>query len=203
MTDQQTLREDIAFLRTLAEEGRETPLVGGDILLSAGLIYAACSFATWAAAVTNWPPAASPWFMPILWFGGTALFMALLFAFKARMPVQSANSRAAGLVWAGSGWAVFVVVLSLMIMGYRANAWWIMAGICPVVLATYGAAWTVGGLLSRRSWMRLVGLGAFAMALVCAWFGQQVETLFALYGVSLLALVALPGLVLMRQSRQG
>ncbi|HEV2530539.1 hypothetical protein [Phenylobacterium sp.] len=199
MTDHnQAIRDDIAFMRSLAEAGRQAPLKGGSILMAAGLIYAACAFATWFAA--SYP--VSPLFMPTLWFGGTGLFFVALFALRRRMGAKTETNRAAGLIWAGAGWALFVIVLSLMLMGYRANGWWIMAAICPIVLATYGAAWTVAGILTQAGWMRGVGFGAFAMALVCAWYGLEVRTLFLIYGVSLLGLVALPGYLAMRQAQR-
>jgi hypothetical protein len=194
----EAFKDDIAFMRELAEAGRQSPLKGGSILMSAGLIYAACAFITWAAAV--YPM--SPLFMPIVWFGGTALFFVALAVLRGRMGVKSETNRAAGLIWAGAGWALFVIVLSLMVMAYRANGGWILAAICPVVLATYGAAWLVGGILSRVVWMRAVGFGAFALALVCAWYALEVRTLFLIYGVSLLGVVALPGYLAMRQAQR-
>ena len=39
MTDQDAIRDDIAFMRALAEEGRNGPLVGGPMLLAAGLSF--------------------------------------------------------------------------------------------------------------------------------------------------------------------
>ena len=38
--DAQSVREDIAFMRTLAQDGASGPLFGGSILLAGGLIYA-------------------------------------------------------------------------------------------------------------------------------------------------------------------
>jgi hypothetical protein len=199
MTDQNhAMRDDIAFMRSLAEAGRTAPMQGGSILMAAGLIFGACALATWAFVAM----ATSPLFMIVLWFGGTLLFFGVLVAVKRRMPAKTGPGQAAGLVWAGAGWAVFVIVLSLMILGYRANAPWIMAAICPVVMATYGSAWTVAGLLTHRVWIRLVGLAAFAMALVCAWFGLEVRLMFLIYAISLFGLVALPGFILMRQAQR-
>jgi hypothetical protein len=198
MTDHnQAIRDDIAFLRSLAEAGRGGPLKGGSILMAAGLIYAACAFVTWGAAASPM----SPLFMPILWFGGTGLFFVALFVLRRRLGTKTDTNEAAGLIWAGAGWALFVIVLSLIVMAYRSNAGWILAAICPIVLATYGAAWTVAGILTKVGWMRLVGLGAFAMALVCAWYSLEMRTLFLVYGVSLLGLVALPGYLAMRQAQ--
>jgi hypothetical protein len=141
-------------------------------------------------------------FMPVLWFGATGLFFVSLFFLRRRLGAKTDTNEAAGMLWAGAGWALFVIVLSLMVMGYRSNNWWVMAGICPVVLATYGAAWSVAGILTKAGWMRAVGFGAFGMALVCAWYALDVPTLFLLYGVSLLGLVALPGYLAMRQAQR-
>jgi hypothetical protein len=196
----QAIRDDIAFMRALAEAGRGGPMKGGSILVAAGLIYAACAFVTWAAAVS--PAVMPPLFMPILWFGGTGAFFVALFVLRRRLGPKTDTNEAAGMIWAGAGWALFVIVLSLMLMGYRANGWWIMGAICPIVLATYGSAWTVAGILTKTGWMRAVGFGAFAMALVCGWYALDVPTLFLLYGVSLLGLVALPGYLAMRQAQR-
>lgn len=199
MTDQnQALADDIAFMRALAEEGARSPMAGGSILMSAGLIFGVCALANWYA----FTHAVSGALMPVLWFGGTALFFVVLFAVKGRIPAKTASNRAAGLVWAGAGWAVFAVAISLMIMAYRAKAWWIMGAMCPMVLATYGAAWTVAGLIFGRLWIRMVGLAAFAMALVCAWCALDLPRLFLIYAISLFGLVALPGYIVMRQARQ-
>jgi hypothetical protein len=194
----QAIRDDIAFMRHLAEAGRGGPLKGGSILMAAGAIYAACAFATWAAAASPM----SPLFMPILWFGGTGLFFVALFVLRRKLGPKTDANEAAGLIWAGAGWALFVIVLSLVLMAYRAGAGWILAAICPIVLATYGAAWMVAGILTKVGWMRLVGFGAFAMALVCGWYALEVRTLFLVYGVSLLGLVALPGYLAMRQAQR-
>ncbi|MFI4965946.1 MAG: hypothetical protein ACHP9T_11330 [Caulobacterales bacterium] len=198
MTDQDSVRDDIAFMRGLAEAGRSAPLQGGSILMAAGLIFGACALATWMWVAQ----ATTPLFMPVLWFGGVALFLAILFAVRRRLPAKSGSGEAAALVWAGAGWAVFVIVLSLVIMGYRVHAGWIMAAICPVVLATYGAAWTVAGLLAHRAWIRVVGMASFVMALVCAWYALDVRLLFLIYAFSLFGLVALPGFILMQQARK-
>jgi len=193
----QAIRDDIAFMRSLAEAGRGGPMKGGSILVAAGLIYAACAFTTWAAADS--PLMTNPLFMPVLWFGGTGLFFVALAVLRRQLGPKTDANQAAGLIWAGAGWAVFVIVLSLVVMAYRFNAGWILAAICPIVLATYGAAWSVAGILTKAGWMRAVGFGAFAMALVCGWYARDVAMLFLLYGISLLGLVALPGYLAMRQ----
>ena len=43
-----TLKDDIAFMRALAQEGRRAPLLGGALLLAAGLLFSAASLVSWA-----------------------------------------------------------------------------------------------------------------------------------------------------------
>ncbi len=46
----QAVREDIAYMRALAEEGRRAPLLGGSVLVAGGLIGGAAAAAHWAIA---------------------------------------------------------------------------------------------------------------------------------------------------------
>ena len=58
----QTLGEDIAFMRALAEEGRSRPLIGGSILLGSGVLYGTASLLVWAASTYGFmnPGTATP-----------------------------------------------------------------------------------------------------------------------------------------------
>ena len=47
------LSDDIAFMRSLAEAGRDRPMVGGSILLAAGAIYGAASLTVWGLLVAG------------------------------------------------------------------------------------------------------------------------------------------------------
>src|SRR6185369_3776201 len=100
MTDQNAVRDDIAFLRNLAEAGRGGSTAGGSVLVVAGLIYAACSLASWAAIAysLNWNG-----FFPLVWFGGTGLFLVLLQLMKRRLPANSGGARDAAVTWWGCG----------------------------------------------------------------------------------------------------
>ena len=60
MSDQANgLREDVAFLRSMAEQGRRGPLLGGIFLAAAGLIYGAASFMDWGIETGHLPFAVS------------------------------------------------------------------------------------------------------------------------------------------------
>lgn len=200
MTDQnQSLREDIAFLRAMAEAGRDRPMVGGSILLAAGLIFGAASLIVWWFAAVQ---GVRGWMYNAVWGSAFVLYMAVLFWLLRTLPKAAGNLQAAtGVAWSAVGWAIFVIGFSLGLMSWRLHMPNLLLAFPSVLLALYGAAWMVGGILLRTPWMRGVAFAAFVMALVNAWFaGGQVVWL--IYGLSLLALLAAPGFVLMRQSRK-
>jgi hypothetical protein len=197
MTDQNAIRDDIAFLRNLAEEGRIGSTSGGSVLVAAGVIYATCSVASWAAIAygLNWDG-----YFPIVWFGGTGLFFVAMNLIKRRLPTSGGAVRNAAVTWWASSWAILTLVISLMIMSARTNAWWLMAALPSMILAVYGACWFVGAVLTRKRWLHAVAFGAFAMALVNAWFVTSPATAYLVYAAALLGLLSLPGFVLMRQA---
>lgn len=199
MTDQnQAIRGDIAFMRALAEDGREGPMVGGSILVLFGVVYAGASLLTSYAIGTGL--ARQPLFFPIVWFGATALAMAVLLAMKLRQPRKVGATRAAGLAWAAAAWTICAIIASLMLIGLRTGDWNIMEAMAPVVLAIYGGAWFIAGQVSSQKWLNLVAFGAFIIAGVNAWFVTDPTNMFLVYAASLIALLVAPGVVLMRQA---
>ncbi|THD82596.1 MAG: hypothetical protein E7812_01760 [Phenylobacterium sp.] len=201
MTDHNhALRDDIAFMKSLAEAGREGPISGGSILVAAGLIFAAASLAS-TLVLTN-STITSGLVFPAIWFGATAVFLVCLWLIKRTQPAKGGATRAAGVTWVGAGWAIFSLVVSLMIIGARANAWWIMAALGPIVLSIYGGCWMVGATITRERWLYPFAFGSFALAGVLAWFATQPQIMFLVYAVSLVGLLALPGHILMRKARK-
>jgi len=199
MTDQnQAIRGDIAFMRALAEDGREGPMVGGSILVLFGVVYAGASLFTSYAIGTGL--AREPLFFPIVWFGATALAMAVLLAMKLRQPRKVGAARAAGLAWAAAGWTICAIIASLMLIGIRTGNWSVMEVMGPVVLAIYGGAWFIAGKVSTQKWLNVVAFGAFLMAGLNAWFVTDPANMFLIYAASLIALLVAPGVVLMRQA---
>jgi hypothetical protein len=201
MSDQnQTLRDDIAFVRGLAEAGLQTSTKGGSILAASGLIFGTASLVCWWGLTMG--KVANGGFYAATWGASAVLFFLAMFLLRREMGRQPGASKAAGLIWGGAGWGAFVVIVSLVIITFRTQQGWVMGVISPVILGTYGATWSVAGSLSGKRWLNLVGFGSALMALVCAWFIQQTGTLYLIYGVTLYALMAAPGLILARQARQ-
>lgn len=197
MTDD--LRDDIAYLRALAEEGRQGPLLGGSILMAGGLIFGTASLIVWAALDRGVSPDSG---VHLAWFVAMALFFAALFLLKRRITYSGGASKTFGQAWGGLGWGCCAIVTSLLIMGVRAHDPLMGVAIAPVILGLYGAGWSVAALATNSRGLMAVALGAFGMALVLAWFAVDATLVYLIYALSLYLLAALPGFVLMRQARR-
>lgn len=204
MTDQmQGLREDVAFMRGLAEEGRNAPLLGGDISVAAGLIYGAASFATYAGieGVFGLTPEGIGW----VWLAASVIFgLALLVSIrrqKGEHGVETAANRANSAAWGGAGMAIFALFGGFFLAAYRTDEWIVMTMLAPVILALYGAAWGVAGAMTGRTWNKGVAGLSLVLSLVTAWFAGSAEQ-WLVYGVALLLTAFFPGLVMLRQAHR-
>ena len=202
MNDQiQTLKDDIAFMRAMAEEGRSAPLLGGAVLTSAGVVYALASLAQWA--VLTQTVAVSYKVLPYMWLAAMLISMTLLAVFKRRLAgapgSASPANRAARFAWKGVGQAIFAIGAAMFIAVWKTQDYNLINFSPSIVLALYGVAWTVGGLMIPASWVRFVAWGAFAAAVLMALLIGDVKVWLA-YAAALLLLTAVPGVVLMRQA---
>jgi hypothetical protein len=199
MTDQNAIRDDIAFMRALAEEGRSGPLLGGAIMMTGGGLFGTASLFIWIALSNGISP--DSW-VQFVWPISGVVFFAAFFVLLRRTPMpKSGAARGVGIAWSAAGWTMFILIASLIVMAVRLDDNRIMGAICPAILALYGCSWFIAASASGRRWLYAVTFGAFAMALVTAWFAMQVVD-YLIYAISLFALVAAPGLVLMRQARK-
>ncbi|KAK0340771.1 hypothetical protein LTR94_029119, partial [Friedmanniomyces endolithicus] len=97
----QTLQDDIAYLRGLAEDGRDAPLLAGPVLVAAAVIFGAATLGQWALAVDL--VALSPWAPLWLWVGAGALFAVTLSLIikqmKTRLGIEGQTNRTVGAAW--------------------------------------------------------------------------------------------------------
>lgn len=199
MTDQNAIRDDIAFMRALAEEGRNGPLLGGSIMMAGGGLFGTTSLVIWIGLLNGL--AIDSW-IQLAWPVSGLLFFVALFVLVRRSPLPKGGAaRAVGIAWSAAGWTMFVLICSLIIMAARLDDGRIMGAISPAILALYGCSWFIAAAASRRRWLYAVTAGSFLMALVTAWFALQTVD-YLIYAISLFALVAAPGFVLTRQARK-
>lgn len=195
MSDMQTIRDDLAFMRQVSTASApEQMRKGGMILLAGGVIFASASLAVWAAMESLVPPAGAHW----AWLAAMVVFFVVLVAVLARGPrSQGVRDKATGMAWAGMGGVIFTTVTGFSVSANVLHDPAVFAGLPTLITALYGAGWTVAGAMSGRRWMTGVALGGFVAAVVLAFLVAS-PAIYLAYAAVLLALAAAPGLVLLR-----
>ena len=203
MTDIQSIRDDLAYMRGLADEGRQPSRGGGVILAAGGFAYGAASFAGWALLTGAAPGGAGVIWAP--WVAASVVFYAVLFAQLRTLKREGAKAGTApatlsGLAWAAMGGAMFTLILAAVAANWVTGSPLVWAVIPSVFLALYGTGWTVAAAASGQGWMRNVALLSFASSVAIAFLAGSTGVWLA-YGVALCALGGAPGLVLARKPR--
>lgn len=199
MRNDADLYGDIAYMKKLAEEGRQAPVMVGPILVAAALWFGAATFIQWMVALGQ--IALGGWGVLALWVGAGLGFGALLYILIRRIGqtagAQTRDNKAIGAAWSACGYTIFGMWLVFMAYGFSTQTWAIMSIMPSVVMVAYGAAWMIGAEVLKKSWMLLVGLISFAGAGALAWFAATHWT-FGIYIALLVAVALLPGLHLMK-----
>ncbi len=195
------LLADLAYARTLAEEGRHAPLLGGAHLAFWGTLNAA-AFTTQWTILEDWLPSAGGTGYAVLWlsYGVAAGLGSIWLSRRTRSkPGQTAiGARAEKALWTGAAMALMAIVfgsiLRLMITGDTTapNA------IFGPAFAIYGAMLIGTAALSEQSWLRAFGFTSVAIgAVLCLFANEHWAYLLAASG-SLFVLVW-PWLVLLKR----
>tara|TARA_R110002124_G_scaffold58552_1_gene163049 strand:+ start:3696 stop:4331 length:636 start_codon:yes stop_codon:yes gene_type:complete len=202
MTDNphSTAHDDIAYMRAMAQEGRQAPLLNGPIMVAAGLIFGAANLVQWTIVSGLW--VVEPMVMLWVWLtAGAAFSVALFFLVRRanRKPgAGSTGNKAVGAAWCALGFGIFVMWLSLMAVGFTSGNWEMMWAMPSIVATTYGTAWMVSSAFSTQRWMTVVGLVAYAGAIACgALIGNP--AIYLVFAVLMVLTGLVPGLVMMRQ----
>ena len=196
----QSVHDDIAYMKALAQEGRRAPLLAGPIMIAAAIVFGLASIAQWF--VVSGVIDVTPWAQFWIWIVAAIIFtldlIFLLNRMKAKPGYSSVGNRAVGAAWTGVGVGIFVTWLALMVIGFKTGDWFLMNLMPTIVVVAYGSAWMVAALMSQARWMMSVALASYVGAVVLAWFaGDQV--IYLVHAALLLLVALVPGLILMRQ----
>jgi hypothetical protein len=202
--DANAVREDIAFMRTLAQQGASGPIFGGSILLATGLIYATASAAVWR--VSTHPPSDAAHWLAWIWAAAlisqaviTALIILRLRGRGQGMTQTNRSNRMFGVVWNGVGLAIFACMISFALTAQLAHIPAVMAGSPAVVLALYGVGWMATAASSKERWTWGVAALSFLFAIASGALAGN-PNLALLFAVAILALLALPGFLLVKRA---
>jgi len=200
MTDPESLKSDIAFLRELTQDGGEGLARDGVVLAVIGLVFAPVNLVYW---LVFWGPlAGAKDVLTWLWVAGLAVMFLSIPLANLRFPRSSgAAARAMSTAWQGVGFGLLGGGFALLAAGMRLGDAGFVLRTFPILLFTlYGSAWGVAYAVKRLSWFALVSLGCFAAAILeGALYGSPHQWLVLSLG--LLLLVGLPGLAIVRSAR--
>jgi hypothetical protein len=200
MTREEML-QDLAYARSLAEEGRRAPLLGGAYLMFWGILNALAFTGHWLLFAGMLPILDGASFA-ILWmsYGVIAAIGMVLLRLRTRGKpgLTTIGARAERALWSGAATALLAIVIGSigrMAMTGDETAPNVILG---AAFALYGAALFGTASLSQHTWLRGFGWLSVSVAMTTALFAHaHWPYLFAAIG-SLLAL-AVPGLILLKR----
>lgn len=204
--DRTDLAGEIAYVRTLAEEGRNAPLVNGALYAIWGGVIAIASVLEYLRAIGVAPEGGVAGFlMRYIWLIAIAVGWALSFALGGRADQKpgatTIGNRTANAVWLGVGIFVTLLwianVLSPMLPGAErriGNS----VSMFPVVFGVYGVAFFATASAARLPWMRGVAVASWVFSIASYYFiGSEAQLLIGAAGSIVVAI--LPGVALIRR----
>ena len=196
-----SVRDDLAFLRSLAEGGGESQRGTGKALVAGGLLYGLQCFMAGAQAY-GWVHM-SDTAMTVFSIGITVMFLVAIswMSWQGRNVSQGGvAARALNAAFAASGTATLSMLCVFASVAIREKSLTIWLLYPCAVFALQGAAWMVAWMLRRRTWLGVVATGWLVSAVVLAW---TIDTpLYPLVaGVALVLFMAVPGAIMMRPAQ--
>jgi hypothetical protein len=192
-----SLSEDISFLRSLAEAGRQGPLVGAAWLVAAGAIFGIAPLVHWTFMMRGM---ATIDVVTAIYWGAMILFVAtgaaitIIFR-ERRVAASDTANRAFAIAWQAAGYGIFTIALCGWILAWRtptALTFWMMwvGG-----LSLYGGAWLVCWRITLRRWMFWTAMASYFVAIIGVLMPLGPYLLLVFSG-SIFSLVLVPGLYL-------
>lgn len=201
MSNPDTIRDDITYMRQLVEQGRNAPILGGVFLTCAGVIFGAACFVQWVMTLRGVQGS-----VPIigLWSGATGLFALVWLVFFLQMRARGAaatgiSNKSFNAAWLSAGIGNMAASIGVAIAGVVSHSpSAMMLAYPPMVFGFYGTAWLVAGILVQRFWMLGAAAVAYLFAIILALLSMQAWLLPAM-GIALLVTLGIPGILLMRE----
>jgi hypothetical protein len=199
MTRDQLL-DDLTYARTLAEEGRHAPLLGGGYLVLFGALNLCAFSAQWGLLIGRLPRFDGAAFA-FLWLSYGVLvgigIAVLRLRTRDKPGLGAIGVRAERVIWSGAAMALGAVALGSILRMLLTHDTDAPNAIFGAAFALYGAALYATSKLSRQIWMtNFAWLSIAVTAALCVFANETWAYLIAAAGSVLVLLW--PGLILMR-----
>jgi PPE-repeat protein len=199
----QSAQDDLAYMRTVVEQGGRPRMAGALIYMAAGLIYGTETLVHWGQSI-NLIRLSMPATLTFV-AGCSALFVLVMIVLIARDKTKGigagSGSRALNAAFGGAGLANIALMVIFGVNASRQHDMLIWMLYPCVVFALQGAAWYVAFMLRRKGWMLVVSLGCLVTA---ALMGMVINTpTFNLVAaLACFAWLAVPGAIMARDARR-
>ena len=189
MTGDDSIRDDIAFIRQAIEQGRgyagrhSLDLLIWGVALAIGYVGTYATVSGWWRINPDWLWAACivlPW-----------LYSLRLFRSQSRPP-RLPMTQALQMLWVGCGIFLSTFSVAVVLAGDMQQGWFSAVG-----AGTLGIAFFVSSYLCNLPWLRAVAAGWWVGMLLLYAFRHRIEVL-PLSAVLMLLLLAMPGFLLWR-----
>jgi hypothetical protein len=192
---------DLAYARTLAEEGRHAPLLGGAYLVFWGIVNA-IAFAAQFAIIEGFLPMLNGAAFGVLWvsYGVIAAIGMTLLRMRTRDKpgLTAIGTRAERALWTGAAIAVMAVVIGSIARMFQMGDPTAPNAILGAAFALYGAALFGTASLSEQTWLRGFGWLSVGVALNCCMFAAH-PWVYVIASIGSLLALAWPGLILLKR----
>lgn len=196
----QSLRADLAFLRSLAEDKDPLSALYGWHLLALGVLFGPAVLFTWAgvAGLIDAPTAWTNW----AWAPAAALYLPILGWLLwrgSRAPRGGPTQTAVWFAWAAVGMMTMVILVGLVGASIRVHPGLMV--IWPAIpMALYGGVWTLTGFVRRARWHGPVALGCYLFSIAAAW-SATTPAQWLFLGLGILLFLGGPGVAIVLKAR--
>jgi len=199
--DLRNTQDDLAFVRSIIEQGPRTQSSAGKLFLAGGLVYGVqcAGYGLQAAFSLNFSTAMHL----ALAIGPSVVFLAFLAAVvwhdRKQSPVGVAT-RAMNAAWGSTG---LVNIAMIVVFGFNAlrEKSWVVWFLYPVmVCALQGGVWYVAYMIRRKAWLAAVSAGWLVSAVTLGFMTRDIALYCLTIGLTLVLCMALPGWIMMRQA---
>lgn len=191
---------DLTYARTLAEEGRHAPLIGGSYFLLFGLLLSPAYALQWA--VLEQVVAIPINMIGVIWivFGALAALGSMLLTRSVRSkPGGSAiPNRVDRNIWQGVVWAILTVVTAAVLRAVYTQDFTAPDIIVAAGFGLYGVALYATGTIGGHAWLRGFAFLAWAVS-GTLWFFLHEPWTYLLAAIASLAVLAVPGFIMVRR----
>lgn len=204
-TPQGELAGEIAYVKSLAEEGRNAPLVGGVIYVIWGVVVGLASLLGYLhyAEIFALPFAGTIWFWIAALGVGWAASVIIGRRSATKPGALTVGNKTAGAAWFAVG--VFMTIFWIATLAFQGH--FRLAGMepkvifglmFPIAFGLYGVAFYATAIAARLDWMRGFAFAAWIFSIASFYFlGDAKQLLVGAAGSVVCAL--LPGVLLMRR----